>query len=84
MWTHADVADIPPIPFRHRAQGARAAYRRPVLAKDVVRYVGEPVAIVFADNAYLAETLADLIGISIEPMEQRCSRPSKQAPTSMN
>ena len=68
VWTHADVADIPPIPFRLTGLKALEPYRQPVLAKDVVRYVGEPVAIVFADNAYLAEDAADLIGISIEPM----------------
>ena len=68
VWTHADVADIPPIPFRLTGLKALEPYRQPVLAKDVVRYVGEPVATVFADNAYLAEDAADLIGISIEPM----------------
>ena len=68
VWTHADVADIPPIPFRLTGLKALEPYRQPVLAKDVVRYVGEPVAIVFADNAYLAEDAADLIGLSIEPM----------------
>jgi aerobic carbon-monoxide dehydrogenase large subunit len=68
VWTHADVADIAPIPFRLTGLKALEPYRQPVLAKDVVRYVGEPVAIVFADNAYLAEDAADLIGISIEPM----------------
>jgi carbon-monoxide dehydrogenase large subunit len=68
VWTHADVADIPPIPFRLTGLKTLEPYRQPVLAKNVVRYVGEPVAIVFADNAYLAEDAADLIGISIEPM----------------
>jgi aerobic carbon-monoxide dehydrogenase large subunit len=68
VWTHADVADIAPIPFRLTGLKALEPYRQPVLAKDVVRYVGEPVAIVFADNAYLAEDAAELIGISIEPM----------------
>jgi carbon-monoxide dehydrogenase large subunit len=68
VWTHADVADIPPIPFRLTGLKALEPYRQPVLAKDVVRYVGEPVATVFADNAYLAEDAADLIGLSIEPM----------------
>jgi carbon-monoxide dehydrogenase large subunit len=71
VWTHADVADIPPIPFRLTGLKALEPYRQPVLAKDVVRYVGEPVAIVFADNAYLAEDAADLIGISIEPMRAK-------------
>ena len=40
-WTHADVADIPPIPFRLTGLKALEPYRQPVLAKDVVRYVGD-------------------------------------------
>ena len=67
VWTHADVAHIPPIPFRLTGLKALEPYQQPVLAKDVVRYVGEPVAIVFADEPYLAEDAADLVAISIEP-----------------
>ena len=59
VWTHADVAQIPPIPFRLTGLKQLEPYRQPVLAKDVVRYVGEPVAVVFADNAYLAEDAAE-------------------------
>jgi CO/xanthine dehydrogenase Mo-binding subunit len=33
-----------------------------------VRYVGEPVAVVFADDAYTAEDAAELIALSIEPL----------------
>jgi carbon-monoxide dehydrogenase large subunit len=66
VWTSADVAHIPPIPFRLTGLKALEPYRQPVLAKDVVRYVGEPVAAVFAENAYLAEDAADLIALDIE------------------
>jgi carbon-monoxide dehydrogenase large subunit/6-hydroxypseudooxynicotine dehydrogenase subunit gamma len=38
-------------------------YRQPILANGHVRYVGEPVAAVFADP-YTAEDIADLV----EPM----------------
>ena len=65
-WTHADVAHIPPIPFRLTGLTELEPYRQPILAKDVVRYVGEPVAVVFADNAYLAEDAADLVELAIE------------------
>ena len=67
VWTHADVLQIPPIPFRLTGLKQLEPYRQPVLAKDVVRYVGEPVAVVFADNAYLAEDAAELVALSIEP-----------------
>ncbi len=43
-------------------------YRQPVLARDFVRYVGEPLAVVFAENAYLAEDAADLVEVSIEQL----------------
>jgi CO/xanthine dehydrogenase Mo-binding subunit len=65
-WTHADVAQIPPIPFRLTGLTELEPYRQPILAKDVVRYVGEPVAVVFADNAYLAEDAADLVELEID------------------
>jgi carbon-monoxide dehydrogenase large subunit len=68
-WTHADVLQIPPIPFRLTGLKQLEPYRQPVLAKDVVRYVGEPVAVVFADNAYLAEDAAELVTLSIEPKQ---------------
>jgi CO/xanthine dehydrogenase Mo-binding subunit len=66
MWTSADVAHIPPIPFRLTGLKALEPYRQPVLAHEVVRYVGEPVAAVFAENAYLAEDAADLVELDIE------------------
>ena len=68
VWTHQDVAHIPPIPFRLTGLKSLEPYQQPVLAKNVVRYVGEPVAAVFADNAYLAEDAADLVAIDIEPL----------------
>ena len=69
VWTHIDVAHIPPIPFRLTGLKTLEPYQQPVLAKDVVRYVGEPVAVIFADDAYLAEDAADLIELSIEPLQ---------------
>ena len=66
VWTAADVSHIPPIPFRLTGLKTLDPYRQPVLAKEVVRYVGEPVAVVFAENAYLAEDAADLVEVSTE------------------
>ena len=68
VWTAADVAHIPPIPFRLTGLKTLEPYRQPVLAGDFVRYVGEPVAVVFAENAYLAEDAADLVEVSIEQL----------------
>ena len=68
VWTSADVADIPPIDFRLSRIEGLAAYRQPILAGDRVRYVGEPVAAVFAVDAYLAEDAADSIVIETDEL----------------
>jgi len=68
VWTFADVAHIPPIPFRLTGLKALEPYQQRVMASDTVRYVGEPVAVVFADNAYLAEDAAELVELDIEPL----------------
>ena len=43
-------------------------YRQPVLAAGRVRYVGEPVAVVLADDPYLAEDAAELVFAEIEEL----------------
>jgi len=66
LWTAADVADILPIDFRLTRIEGLEPYRQPILAKDHVRYVGEPLAVVFAADSYSAEDAADLITAEIE------------------
>ena len=61
VWTANDIADIPPIDFREGPNDKLAPFRQPVLAKDYVRYVGEPVAAVFATDPYVAEDAAELV-----------------------
>jgi aerobic carbon-monoxide dehydrogenase large subunit len=73
VWTHEDVAHIPHIPFRLTGLKALEPYQQPVLAKDVVRYVGEPVAVIFAEDQYLAEDAADLVQLSVEPLRATVS-----------
>jgi aerobic carbon-monoxide dehydrogenase large subunit len=68
VWTSADVADLPPVDFREGRIPALDPYRQPILAQDVVRYVGEPVAAVFAADPYIAEDAADLVAIEIEEL----------------
>jgi aerobic carbon-monoxide dehydrogenase large subunit len=38
------------------------------LASEVVRYVGEPIAFVVAENRYIAEDAADLVAVDYEPL----------------
>lgn len=68
VWTGQDVADIPPIPFRATKVQGLEAYCQPILAQQFVRYVGEPVAVVFATDAYLAEDAAALVVAEIETL----------------
>src|SRR5436309_7651103 len=68
VWTAADIEDVPPIDFREGPIEKLAPYRQPVLAQHKVRYVGEPVAVVFADDAYIAEDAADLVTIDVEEL----------------
>src|SRR5262245_9065228 len=41
VWTHVDIGHIPHIPFRLTGLKTLEPYQQPVLAKNVVRYVGE-------------------------------------------
>jgi carbon-monoxide dehydrogenase large subunit len=48
VWTAADFVDYPDLP------GGLPDLERPVLARNVVRFVGEPIAVVVAEDRYLA------------------------------
>ncbi len=68
VWTAADIPEIGPIDFREGPIEKLAPYRQPVLATDKVRYVGDPVAAVFAEDNYIAEDAADLVEVEIEEL----------------
>jgi CO/xanthine dehydrogenase Mo-binding subunit len=83
VWSGADLADLPPIDFRDPAGEALLPYRQPILARDRVRYVGEPVAAVFATDAYLAEDAADLVTVAADelpPLLDAAAMPGSFAP----
>ena len=69
VWTNKDVAHIRRIPFRLTALTEIEPYQQPVLADRIVRYVGEPVAVVFADDQYLAEDAAERVTLEIETLD---------------
>ncbi len=65
--TAADLPGPVRIPVRLPVQGIDLdRYLQPVLAGEVVRYVGEPVAVVVADDPYLAEDAAELVDTDID------------------
>ena len=65
VWTANDIADIAPIPLRAARPHGLEPYRQPILARDRVRYVGEPIAVIFAEDAYLAEDAEGLVAVEI-------------------
>jgi CO/xanthine dehydrogenase Mo-binding subunit len=67
VWTAADIPQLPQIEFREGPIAALAPYRQWPLARDVVRYVGEPVAAIFAADPYRAEDAAALVAVEYEP-----------------
>jgi carbon-monoxide dehydrogenase large subunit len=69
VWTIRDVDDLPPIDFRQMRAEGLVPYRQWILARDYVRYVGEPVAVVFASDPYIAEDAADLVFCDIEELD---------------
>jgi carbon-monoxide dehydrogenase large subunit len=63
--TAADLAAVKPIrPMLHKFNYVPIS--QPVLAKDVVRFVGEPIAAVVAPTREEAEDIADLVEVEIE------------------
>jgi aerobic carbon-monoxide dehydrogenase large subunit len=64
-FTGADLAGLPelapPMPGLINAQMSQ-----PLLARDVVRYVGEPVAVVVTEGRYRGEDAADLVDVDYD------------------
>src|SRR5207248_1566682 len=67
-WTSDDITDLPPIDFRDDRVEKLIPYRQPILARGMVRYVGEPVAVVFAPDPYQAEDAAERVVVEIESL----------------
>src|SRR5947208_6305532 len=78
--TSADVPASAVIPNRVPAPEGTAAYLQPAIARGVVRYVGEPVALVVADDRYVAEDALALIHVDYEPLPACASVAAALAP----
>jgi carbon-monoxide dehydrogenase large subunit len=66
--TAQDLGDaIPVIPFR-RPNPTIAPFAQPVIARERVRYAGEPVAVVLADSPERAQDAATAIELEIDPL----------------
>jgi carbon-monoxide dehydrogenase large subunit len=51
------------------AGGVAAANAEPLLAGDVVRFAGEPVALVLTDEHYQGEDAAELVSVDYDPLD---------------
>src|SRR3989475_10185983 len=66
--TAADVPATAIIPNRVPAPKGTERYLQPAIARDVVRFVGEPVALVVADDPYIARAALDRIDVVYQPL----------------
>ncbi|WP_181707437.1 xanthine dehydrogenase family protein molybdopterin-binding subunit [Chthonobacter rhizosphaerae] len=73
VWTIDDIADIGLMPTKARPKQADGSDfwipPHPVLAKDVVRHVGEAIAVVFADTAAAAREASERIQVDYTPTD---------------
>jgi carbon-monoxide dehydrogenase large subunit len=68
--TFADIAPwAKPIPQRTCPLPGMDNFLQLPLAEDTVRYVGEPVAVVIAENRYIAEDAAELVYVDYDGLE---------------
>ena len=72
--TAEDLGDVGRIPTRLGHRIGNVACLQPPLARDKVRYVGEPVAFVVAESRYLAEDALDAMEVDYDPLPigRRC------------
>jgi carbon-monoxide dehydrogenase large subunit len=66
IWTADDIPDVPNIPYRATQIEGLTPFTQPILARGRVRYVGEPVAVVFAEDPYFAEDAADAVFMDVD------------------
>ncbi len=69
VFTGKDTAGINPLPCAWQAGGVENHVNTPhVLASDEVRYVGDAVAVVVAEDPYTARDALELIEVDYEPL----------------
>lgn len=65
VFTAEDVATLPPLASGLPIEGLKPTPQT-VLAKDKVRFIGEAVAVVVAENRYIAEDAVELVEVDYE------------------
>jgi aerobic carbon-monoxide dehydrogenase large subunit len=64
----SDIGAVPRIPLRLLPLPGTERFLQPVIAQHSIRYVGEPIAVVLADSAALAEDGVGAITLNIEEL----------------
>ena len=77
--TAAEIGTVPLIPQRLDVLPEFSRYQQPVIAQHKVRYVGEPLAMVVADSAALAEDALEAVGVNIEALPAVADRDTARA-----
>ncbi|MGB9392668.1 MAG: molybdopterin cofactor-binding domain-containing protein, partial [Xanthobacteraceae bacterium] len=72
-------AEIPHIALRLQPLPQLEAFHQPMIADTKVRYVGEPVVVVLAETAAIAEDALDYIEVDIEPLPVVVGREQAEA-----
>ena len=86
IYTAKDIAadGLPdfPCPIELPRTGGEKAFpaRRPILARDRIRAVGEPVAFVVAETQAAAESAAEMVGIETEELAAVTEPPAARTP----
>ncbi|HWI79640.1 MAG TPA: molybdopterin cofactor-binding domain-containing protein, partial [Ramlibacter sp.] len=68
VYTAADIGEVGAIPMRLAPRAALVACFQKPLADKVVRYVGEPLALILAEDRYVAEDALELIDPELEEL----------------
>ncbi len=79
-WSAADLGEIAPtMPTAYGGTQKGRAWAQPVLARDVVRHVGEPVAVVVAESAYQLADALDAVTVEYERLPSLATAEAAQA-----
>jgi len=82
--TATEIGDtIPVIPLRLASLPEFKPYLQPVIAREKVRYVGEPIAVVIADTQARAEDALEALIVDIEPLPAVAGRQAAEGGASL-
>ena len=69
VYTAADMGAAKHVPLWITPLPGFERFLQPTIARERVRFVGEPLAIVIAEDRYIAEDAADLVAVDYEPLD---------------